>query len=202
MKRAAATGTNEATLVILAGGRSSRMGRPKAELPVEGQTLLEWMVRGLAPAFAETLVCGAIAPPGARSVADRHPMAGPLAGIESGLTAMRTTHAFVLACDIPGATPRLAALLLDRVLGHDAAVPLVGRWAQPVCAAYRKGVAPTISSYLDAGGRSLLGLIEQLKTAYVDEDALTSASIARQELADLDVPADYDAFIRWRGAPA
>ncbi len=202
MKRAAATGTNEATLVILAGGRSSRMGSPKAELPVEGQTLLEWMVRGLAPAFAETLVCGASAPPGARGVADRHPLAGPLAGIESGLTAMRTSYAFVLACDIPGATPRLAALLLDRVLGHDAAVPLIGLRAQPVCAAYRKGVAPAISSYLDAGGRRLSGLIEQLKIAYVDEDELTSAGIAGQELADLDVPADYDAFIRRHRAPA
>lgn len=80
MKRAGAMGTGEATLVILVGGRSSRMGRPKAELLVEGRTLLEWMVRGLAPAFAETLVCGAGAPPGARSVADQHPMAGPLAG--------------------------------------------------------------------------------------------------------------------------
>ena len=130
------------------------------------------------------------------------PRGRALAGIESGLTATRTSYAFVLACDIPGATPRLAALLLDRILGHDAAVPLVGRRAQPVCAAYRKGVAPAISSYLDAGGRRLFGLIEQLKTAYVDEDELASAGIAGQELADLDVPGDYDAFIRWRRPPA
>ena len=81
-------------------------------------------------------------------------------------------------------------------------MPLVGRRAQPVCAAYRKGVAPAISSYLDAGGRRLFGLIEQLKTAYVDEDELASAGIAGQELADLDVPGDYDAFIRWRRPPA
>ena len=62
--------TRGATLVLLAGGRSTRMGTPKRDLKVGGETLLEWMVARLAPAFADILVCGASAPKGARAVAE------------------------------------------------------------------------------------------------------------------------------------
>jgi molybdopterin-guanine dinucleotide biosynthesis protein A len=187
--------TGDAALVVLAGGRSSRMGRAKRDLAVGGGTLLEWIVARLGPAFAETLVAGGPAPRGARAVADRHADAGPLAGIEASLLAMRAEHAFVVACDMPNAGVRLASFLLGRSAGADAAVPRVAGRAQPTCAVYARSAAPKLGAYLDAGERRATEALDRLTVTYVEDGDLTGAGIALAELDDLDTPADYDAFI-------
>jgi len=192
--------TRDATLVLLAGGRSVRMGRDKATLPVAGGTLVEWIARRLGPAFAETIVCGAHVS-GARVVADRHPGAGPLAGMEAGLLAMRTERAFVLACDMPRASAALASLLLDRLGRHDAAVPRVGGVDQPACAAYGRGAASRITAFLDGGGRRVSACLATLDVLSVGEGELVEAGIAPDEVADLDTPADYEAFVASLRAP-
>jgi molybdopterin-guanine dinucleotide biosynthesis protein A len=171
------------------------MGRAKADLPIGGTTLLVWLVERLGPGFAETLVCGASAPADARAVADRRDDGGPLAGIEAGLTVMRTDAAFVLACDMPRASLRLASLLMERSRGRDAAAPRIGGRAQPTCAAYRASALPKVTAYLDSGGRRATAGLAMLDVAFVDEPELARAGIASREFDDLDTPAEYDAFI-------
>src|SRR5260370_41474937 len=90
----------QATLLVLAGGESRRMGRPKAWLEVGETNLLCWMVERLGPAFSEVMVSFAepeqleeLVP--YRLGFDRKKAAGPLAGIEPGLTCAR--HEGVLA---------------------------------------------------------------------------------------------------------
>jgi molybdopterin-guanine dinucleotide biosynthesis protein A len=187
--------THDASLVVLAGGRSTRMGRPKSELPVGGVTLLEWIVARLGPAFAETIVAGAPAPSGAREVQDRRVDVGPLGGIEAALAAMRTDRGFVLACDMPRATVRLAAMLLERAIGHDAAVPRLGGRAQPTCAAYARGAGAKLSPYLDGGGRRATAALAVLDVRFIEDAELAGEGISPRELEDLDTPANYDAFI-------
>jgi molybdopterin-guanine dinucleotide biosynthesis protein A len=183
------------TLIILAGGHSKRMGRPKHELPVGGATLLEWQVARLGRFFSDLIVVGAAAPVGARSVSDRREDGGPLAGIEAGLDAMRMSPAFVLACDMPRATPSLGWLLVRLCEGHDAAVPRVSGRAQPTCAAYARSAAPKLAAYLDAGERRATEALDRLDLVFVDEAELTGAGVALTELDDIDTPADYDAFL-------
>lgn len=183
-----------ATLILLAGGRSTRMGRDKASLRVGEGTLVEWIVRRLGPSFSETLVCGGSAP-GARGVPDRRPDAGPLAGIEAGLLAMRTEAAFVLACDMPRVSERLATLLLERLADHDIAMPRVGEMDQPACAAYARRVTTRLTEYLGGGGRRVSAFIATLDVLRVDERALADAGVSLEELVDLDTPAAYDAFV-------
>ncbi len=186
--------TRDATLIVLAGGRSTRMGRDKATLRVGEGTLVEWIVRRLGPSFAETLVCGG-SPSGGRGIPDRRAGAGPLAGIEAGLLAMRTEAAFVLACDVPRASERLAGLLLGRIGAHDVVMPRVGEMDQPACAAYARRVATRLTRYLDGGGRRVGAFLETLDVLRVDERALTDAGVSLEELEDLDTPAAYDAFV-------
>ena len=187
--------TADATLVVLAGGSSRRMGRPKHALPVAGVTLLEWIVARLGPTFAESIVSCAPAPAGMRGVADRRPAAGPLAGIEAALLAMRTERAFVVAVDMPYASPPLAAALLARLGVHDAAVPRTSGRPQPTCAVYAGSAAAKIGAYLDRGERRATGALEHLDVVFVDTDDLHASGIAASELRDLDTPADYDAFL-------
>lgn len=186
--------TPGATLILLAGGRSTRMGRDKATLPIGEGTLVEWIVRRLGPSFAETLVCGGSAS-GARGVPDRRAGVGPLAGIEAGLLAMRTQSAFVLACDMPRVSARLATLLLERLEGHDVAMPRVGELDQPACAAYTRRCATRLTSFLDGGGRRVGAFIATLDVLRVDEPSLSDAGVSLSELEDLDTPAAYEAFV-------
>jgi molybdenum cofactor guanylyltransferase len=171
------------------------MGRAKADLPVAGTTLLTWLVERWRPGFAETLVCGAPAPPGARAVADRRRDAGPLAGIEAGLEAMRGDAALVLACDMPRVTLGLLRLLVERSSSRDAAAPRLGGRAQPTCAAYRRSALPKLSAYLDRGERRATEWLASLDVIYLDEAELAAANVPPSALDDLDTPADYDAFI-------
>ena len=171
------------------------MGREKATLPVGKGTLLEWLVRALGPSFAETIVCGAAAPSDARAVPDRRPGVGPLAGIEAGLAAMATERAFVLACDMPRASARLAGLLLGRGRGHDIALPHVAGRDQPLCAAYQRSALPKISAFLDKGERRVNALVASLDAVRVGTDELVRGGVRARELDDIDTPAEYESFL-------
>jgi molybdopterin-guanine dinucleotide biosynthesis protein A len=163
-----------ATLLLLAGGDSRRMGWPKALLPVGGATLLEWIAEGLAPEFEGLLVAArepGQVPPGLRPhfVADLHPGAGPLAGIEAGLAATEHEAVFAVACDMPHVEPELARRLVAEAAGYDAAVPRVGGRPEPTCAAYRRSAAAGLSAALAAGGRLPFGLREALTSRYTTQ---------------------------------
>ena len=180
-----------ATLLLLAGGESRRMGRPKALLDVGGETLVEWIAGRLAPGFAEVLVSAddeRIAVPGATRVRDLHVGAGPLAGIEAGLAAARHERVFVVACDMPGVTPAIAEAVLAALDAHDAAVPRVEGRPQPAAAAYARSAAPAIASALGRGERRVRSLLEELDVAWVD--GLDPAAFR-----NLNTPEDYRAFL-------
>src|ERR1700730_16427085 len=94
----------QATLLVLAGGESRRMGRPKAWLEVGETTLLRWMVERRGPAFSEVVVSFAepeqleeLVP--YRLVFDRKRASGPLAGVGGGPGAARHQGTFAIACD-------------------------------------------------------------------------------------------------------
>src|SRR5260370_32040100 len=100
----------QATLLVLAGGESRRMGRPKAWLEVGETNLLRWMVERLGPAFSEVMVSFAepeqleeLVP--YRLVFDRKKAAGPLPGIQAGLHGARHEGVFALPCDNPLVPP-------------------------------------------------------------------------------------------------
>lgn len=165
-----------ATLLILAGGASRRMGRPKALLPFAGTTLVEHLVATLAPAFDEVLISAndpATIPPMLRDrhqvVADLHRGAGPLAGIEAGLNAARNDTLFAVACDMPLVTAELAAQIVTAAAGHDAAVPRIGGRPEPACAAYRRPAAGPIAAALREDRRRAAGVLAELDVAWLDD---------------------------------
>jgi len=189
-----------ATLLILAGGASRRMGRPKALLPAGDTTLIEWVARRLAPAFAHLLVAArddADLPPGLRPhlVVDLHPGAGPLAGVEAGLRASPHDVVVAIACDMPAVTPGLAERLLRAAAEPggsgraDAAVPRVAGRPQPACAAYRRSAAEPIGAALTAGSRRAVDALAGLRVRWLDEEDPAL-------FVNLNTPDDYLAFVR------
>jgi molybdopterin-guanine dinucleotide biosynthesis protein A len=183
-----------ATLVVLAGGDSRRMGRSKALLPVGGTTLIEWLTARLAPGFAHLVVAAREAerlPPGLRPrlVNDLHAGAGPLAGVEAGLAASPHDVVVVVACDMPAVTAGLLRRLAEAAgEGVDAAVPRVAGRPEPTCAAYRQSAAGPIAAALAAGRLRATDALAGLRVRWLDgEDPAL--------FANLNTPADYRTFL-------
>ena len=163
----------QATLLVLAGGESRRMGRPKAWLEVGETTLLRWMVERLGPAFSEVVVSFAepeqleeLVP--YRLVFDRKRASGPLAGIEAGLSAASHEVTFAIACDMPYVTRGVAEMAVAAARGCDAAMPRVDGRAEPVCAAYTRSALPVITAALDGGHRLAADLAARLDVTWLE----------------------------------
>jgi molybdopterin-guanine dinucleotide biosynthesis protein A len=184
-----------ATLVVLAGGDSRRMGRPKALVPVGSTTLIEWLIARLAPQFAHLVIAGRgpeRLPPGLRTLLapDLHAGAGPLAGVEAGLAASPHDLVVAVACDMPAVTADLLRRLAHAAAGAgvDAAVPRIAGRPEPACAAYRRSAAGPIAAALGAGRLRAADALADLRVRWLDgEDPAL--------FANLNTPGDYQRFL-------
>lgn len=182
----------QATLLVLAGGDSRRMGRTKAWLAVGETTLLQWVVDRLAPAFSEVVV--SFAQPEQvrehlpyRLVFDRKPAAGPLAGLEAGLGVAKHEVTFAVACDMPYVTQEVAQMAVAASAGCDAAIPKIDGRAEPTCAAYRRPSLPRITAALDAGRYKASDLAEHLDVTWLE-------GLDAHLFRSLNGPDDYERF--------
>jgi molybdopterin-guanine dinucleotide biosynthesis protein A len=181
--------------VVLAGGRSARMGRPKATLEWHGSTLVR-RVSGLVARAVDGPVV-VVRAPGQELpelpfeiVEDAREGEGPLQGIAAGLGALegRAAVAYVSAVDVPLLDPAFVRRVVDALGDADAAVP-VG--PQPLAAAYRVELAATARRLLADGERRARALLEECSVRWMEEPGPES----------LDDPAAY-AAARARPAPA
>ncbi|GAC1505986.1 MAG: molybdenum cofactor guanylyltransferase [Candidatus Dormibacteraceae bacterium] len=182
----------DATLLVLAGGQSRRMGRPKAWLKVGNTTLLGYVIERLAPAFAEVLVSFA----GPEQVEHRLPYAvvfdrlqsaGPLAGLEAGLSSAQHDVLFAIACDMPYVTRSTAERAIAMAEACDAVIPRHDGRQEPVCAAYRKSSLPVITAAIDSGRFTMSKMTERLRVLWLE-------GIDPQEFISLNMPEDVELF--------
>lgn len=181
--------------IVLAGGRSERMGEDKAGIAWGGTTLLGRAVAELAGIGVVVVVRAPgqalpALPPAVIVTEDAHPDRGPLQGLASGLRAVGAgATAFVCAVDMPLMDAGFATRVLESIDGDvDAAVPVVGGVPQPLAAAYRSEVADRAEELLADGGRSLMALLEGLRVRRLDD--LPAAADA---VRNVNTPAELDA---------
>lgn len=181
------------TGVVLAGGMSSRMGRDKALIEVDGLTLLEHAVQRLRPHAREVLVIGDPAIYGhlhSSVVPDDMPGQGPLGGIVTALRKARYVRVLVTACDMPAISDRLL-IKLKRSLadGMDAAVPVHGDAWEPLCAAYHRHALEPFERCMQQG---VLKMRSALATVRVEQVHVTPGSDGWPEdlFHNMNTPAD------------
>ena len=182
----------EASLLVLAGGTSRRMGRPKAWLEVGDTILLRHVVQNLASAFKEVLVSFAEPeqleqPVPYRIVFDRKFSAGPLAGLESGLLAARNEVTFVVACDMPYVTQEVAHMAIAAARRCDAALPRIDDRPEPLCGAYRRTALPIITEALNTGRLKAADVTGQLDVTWLE-------GLDPQLFRSLNTPQDLERF--------
>ena len=151
--------------VVLAGGKSSRMGRDKAWLEIGGQTLLARQVElARAAGAAEIFISGRsdtdYSALGCRVLQDNFAGAGPLAGIERALGVMSAPLLLVLPVDLPAMNADLLKKLLAVCDGDCGAVPRLDGKIEPIAAFYPKSAAPLAVSSLQAGNNSAANFAE------------------------------------------
>jgi molybdenum cofactor guanylyltransferase len=197
----------DAAAIILVGGRSSRMGSPKAALEWHGSTLLRRVSGVLARAVDGPIIVvrapGQDLPDAAERtelVADAREGQGPMQGLAAGLAAIgdRAPVAYVSSTDVPLLHP---AFVRRVIAGFDSEVdivlPEVGGYRQPLAAAYRGDVLATVQELIAAQRLRPAFLFERCRVRRLDDETmLKDGCLARldPELAsvlNLNEPADY-----------
>jgi molybdopterin-guanine dinucleotide biosynthesis protein A len=190
--------------VILAGGRSSRMGTDKALLVVDGKTMLERQIDRLATRFERVIVSRAgdgdasvldgAPPPRIRVdfVCDSRPGSrGPLAGIEAGLDAIEGDRALFVAVDTADIDLALVARLESEAEGCPGVVPLWRERIQGAFAIYSRALLPAVREMLDRGDGRLgdLAGVDGVVTMTLDEGV-------EHVFRSLNTPQEFEAWRR------
>lgn len=170
--------TDPADGLVLAGGASRRFGSDKALAEFEGCRLIDRAVGALQLVCGEVFVAvggRALGLPGVAELADARPGAGPLGGVLAGLEATGRPLLAVLAVDHPRPDAPLFRRLAEGWEGEDVVVPAALGRLQPLHAIWAAAAAGRIASLLDAGERSVLRVVERLRTKVVDVEDATFA---------------------------
>ncbi len=159
---------------VLAGGRSSRMGRDKALLPFRGGVLIESVAAIVRQAAGDAILVGnpnLYAGLGFTVIPDLYPGEGPLGGILTALAHSAASWNLVAACDMPDLTEDFLGGLLDRAerSGADALLPAgpSGR-LEPLCAVYHSRCRPLLERAFAAGTRKIAEALESVKVARLE----------------------------------
>ncbi len=193
---------NNATAVILAGGKSSRMGRPKALLPFDNDPLIVHIVRALKSMFAEAVVVAApeqeLPPLPALLVRDEVAYQGPVGGIYYGLKAAQGEFCFVTSCDVAFTNLSLISYLISHISNYDVVVPYWQERFQPLHAVYRRSVLPLLKEQLERGELRPIFLYDKVRTRKVHEDEIRRLDPEGLSFLNMNTPADYEqALKRW-----
>jgi len=186
----------DATAIIMAGGKGSRMGQEKYLLPVDGHPMIEHICNKLRPHFKQLLISANNADRfsflGIDVVPDRFPDRGPLMGIASALEASVHDVNVVVACDMPDIDVAFVKRLLRESIGYEGVVPVTGTSRlEPMCAVYRKSILKTMNEALSSGDRKVSEVLRRCKIKYIE---VSDAPWFR----NINTMKDYEAYIASR----
>ena len=190
---------NEVTGVLLAGGKSRRMGEDKRYLVVGEQTLLERGLGVLRSMFHEVLVV--IAQDSApldidvRVVRDLVPDCGSLGGIYTGLTQTTTPYIFAVACDMPFLNQAVITQFTNRRDTADIVMARLATRLHPMHALYGKGCLPAMEQMIVARQLKIQALVSHasLRVQYVTEADLLSIDPSWRSFHNVNTPEDLEA---------
>ena len=170
------------TGVILAGGRSRRLGRMKAIEPFDGQPLISHVIGKLLKMVDKIIVVvndpdqSQLLPipseTSVRVVQDIYSQAGSLGGIFTGISEIGTNWGIVVACDMPFLSVELLQHLSSRSKNVDAVIPRIKGFPEPTHALYSKACLPYMKKRIHNGDLKIANFYTDINVQYVDEKEL------------------------------
>jgi molybdopterin-guanine dinucleotide biosynthesis protein A len=162
------------TGVLLAGGKSRRMGHDKAFIDLDGNPLYLKTLNLLRDLFPTIIIAGDrpdIASEGIPSVSDIFP-GSALGGLYTGLEHIQTDWMFVAPCDMPFPDLAIANLLISKRDGFDAVVPRTPGGYEPVFALYKKSCLPHMEAMLRNNEYRIYDFYQRIRVHYLDWSSL------------------------------
>jgi len=194
--------TNDISGIILAGGRSSRLGKDKVFEVIGKETLIERAVRQLAELdeLDELIVVTSerVAPLldafrlRARIVKDVHIGQGPMGGLHAGLLAAGNDYSLVVACDLPFLNQDLLRYMIGLRRGYDMVVPRVSGMIEPLHAVYSKSCLPAIERRLNEGRSMVYSLLEGVRVRFVEQEEVEKFDPKRLSFFNINSTADVE----------
>jgi molybdopterin-guanine dinucleotide biosynthesis protein A len=193
--------------IVLCGGESNRMRRPKAWLPFGHELMLPRVVRLLAQVVSPVVVVagpGQEVPPlpaGMAIVRDQQKGRGPLQGLAAGLAALdgQAEAAYLSSCDVPFLQPAFVRRLVELLEGDSICVPRIEERYHPLAAVYRLQVRDIVAPLLAENHLQASLLLGSVPTRVVEGHELTDVDPRLSSLRNLNTPEDYAAALRDAG---
>ncbi|NIN67699.1 MAG: NTP transferase domain-containing protein [Anaerolineae bacterium] len=184
------------TSILLAGGRSARLGRDKAFLQVNGQLLIERILRRLGQVSEETIIVanevdryeqfeGIV-------IADVYPGKGALGGIFSGLKRAANHHSLVVACDMPFLNVSLLRYMQGLAADYDVVIPRVGGLTEALHAIYSKNCLPFMERQLQMGDLRIIRFFPQVRVRYVEQEEIEAFDPEHLSFFNINSQEDLD----------
>jgi molybdopterin-guanine dinucleotide biosynthesis protein A len=191
------------TSILLAGGRSARLGSDKAFLQVNGEFLIERTLRRLGQISEELIIVA--------NEVDRYeqfegmvitdilPGKGALGGIFSGLTRASNHHSLVVACDMPFLNVSLLRYMQGVAADYDVVIPRVGGLTEALHAIYSKNCLPFMERQLQMGDLRIVHFFPQVRVRYVEQEEMETFDPEHLSFFNINSQEDLDrARAIWR----
>lgn len=163
------------TGVVMAGGKSRRMGRNKSEIVLGRVTLLERVVSRMQALFSRVLISVSPANPaslaGIESVTDIIPGYGSLMGIYSSLKHAQEP-VFVTACDMPFINKDLVRHMVEISPGWDVVIPVASGMCEPLHAIYTPACLPFMEEAIEKRDQRIISFFDKVKVLWVRDEVL------------------------------
>jgi molybdopterin-guanine dinucleotide biosynthesis protein A len=164
------------TGVILAGGKNTRMGLNKAFLKIDGERLIDRIVRIFRELFPEILLITneplAHLDLDVKIASDIFPGKGPLGGIYTGLFYATYSNVFVSACDLPFLNPAFIQDMTGRMEGYDIVVPRTDAGYYPLHAIYSKRCMPPIRRLIEKDSLKVISFYKGMRTLILGPEVI------------------------------
>ncbi len=187
------------TGLILCGGRSKRMGRPKAFLPYGGSTIVEHLLATTRDIFNEVYLVtnepDSFAHVSDDVVKDILPYRGPLGGILSGLLVANNPHAFVIACDMPLIKMPLIRHMASQRHDTDVLVLSHKEGLEPLLGIYSKNCIKPLEESLFAGQLKVHDFLQGLKAKLYQYDDSQVSGAELPPYYNVNTPQDYSVVL-------
>src|SRR6185295_15333333 len=189
--------------IVLAGGRSTRMGVAKATLPFGPETMLQRVVRLLGTTVSPIVAVAArdqelpVLPTDVIVARDEREARGPLEGLRAGLKALPESvdAAYVTSCDVPLLEPAFVEHMLGLLGDHDIAVMEIDGFTHPLSAVYRRSVLPHVEALLAQDRLRPVFLFDAVRTRRVSPDDMRAVDPGLRTLRNLNTKDDYEAAL-------
>jgi molybdopterin-guanine dinucleotide biosynthesis protein A len=181
---------------VLAGGKSTRMGQDKAQLQLNGRSLLEHALTGLRAVCRDVAILGSYELYGklAPVYEDIFPGCGPLGGIHTALSHSQTQYNLIIAVDTPFLMPDFLSYLAERAVAGSAVVttPEINAYTQPLCTVYSLAFLPIAERALQSGNYKITPLFPRERTLVIREAELRQFAFSAEMFENLNTPEDME----------